>query len=265
MKQIVFRSLMMALLMIMLGAGACAKNSVNKQHEEGGMFSRKIRFRTLPTKAKIYIDDVEVGETPFTYKVKHEERRMINIKAVPLYPNQYTQNIFLMVPPVPKTMTIYMNHYPEDYDRSKDTLFTPPEKPLPEVIIQTKVDTLIIEKKTTDVISYVLPVIYFDTDSYVIKATEDQKLQDLIAFLKQNRQFSLDIYGFADHRASEKHNISLTLNRAGAVKDYMIRNGIDANRLFAYGHGKVSKVTTDGIELDLAESRKVLFLLIEKQ
>jgi outer membrane protein OmpA-like peptidoglycan-associated protein len=253
------------LILFSIFATSCAKNWRGSEHEESGMFSEKIRIRTLPTKAKIFINEREVGESPFTYIIRHEEKRMLNIKAVPIYPNQYTQNIFLMVPPIPKTMTIYMNHFPEDYDRSKDIAFTPPEKPAPEIIVQTEVDTIYVEHHTKEQITYTLPIIYFDTASYSLYPSEEQKLQELSDFLKQNQSFVLDIYGFADHRASDQYNVTLTLNRAKAVRDYLVRNGIDSGRLFSYGHGRVSKVSTEGLELDLQENRKVIFLLRENR
>ncbi len=252
------------LIALSLFTVSCAKNRGRTEHEERGMFSQKIRIRSLPTKAKIFINDKEIGETPFTYIIRHEEKRMLNIKAVPIYPNQYTQNIFLMVPPIPKTMTIYMNHFPEDYDRTKDVAFSPPEKPKPEIVIQTVVDTVYVEEHTKELITYTLPVIYFDTASYHLYPSEEEKLQELSDFLKQKQHFILDIYGFADHRASDKYNIQLTLNRTKSVRDYLVKNGIDPGRMFSYGHGKVSKVTADGIELDLQENRKVIFLLREK-
>lgn len=249
------------LLLLLVSIASCSKNRRDREHETRGMFRQNIRIRTLPTNAKIFINDREIGTSPLTYTIRHEERRMFNIKAVPLYPNQYTQNIFLMVPPIPKRMTIYMNHYPEDYDRSKDTPYSPPEKPLPEVIIETKIDTIYVETHTTDLIIPALPVIYFDTDLYNITYSEEQKLIPLVDLLKKEQSLLLDIYGFADIRATEEHNIKLSLNRANSVRDYLIRNGINPARLASFGHGKISKVTADGLTMDLSENRKVIFLL----
>jgi outer membrane protein OmpA-like peptidoglycan-associated protein len=244
---------------------ACSRNKHAIINEESGMFSQKIKISSLPTKAKIYINEREIGETPLSYRISHEDSRMLNVKAVPLYPNQYTQNIFLMVPPIPKTMTIYMNHYPEDYDKNKDKEFVPPQKPEPEIIVQTEIDTVFVENQIKEILTLKLPAIYFDTDKYEIKASEMGKLIDLVELLNQNPQLHMDIFGFADHRASEKYNLTLTLNRAKAVREFLIGQGIAGDRLSAYGHGKVSKVSSEGLDMDLQESRKVLFLLRNPQ
>jgi outer membrane protein OmpA-like peptidoglycan-associated protein len=244
-----------------LGLAACSKNKHAIINEESGMFSKTIKIRSLPTKATIFINEREIGTTPLKYKLSHEDSRMINIKAVPLYPNQYTQNIFVMIPPIPKTMTIYMNHFPEDYDRNKDKEFVPPKKPDPVVIVQTLVDTVYVDVETKEVLTLKLPAIFFDTDKYDIKASEVDKLLDLVNLLQQNPMLNLEIYGFADHRASEAYNLTLTLNRANSVKDFLGQRGVSLHRMAAFGHGKVSKVSSEGIDMDLQESRKVLFLL----
>lgn len=257
----IIRYTVILIFVLTLSLTACSKNKHAIINEESGMFNSTIKIRSLPTKALIYINDREIGTTPLSYKLSHEQSRMINIKAVPLYPNQYTQNIFVMIPPIPKTMTIYMNHYPEDYDRNKDSEFVPPRKPDPEIIVHTEIDTVYVEKETKEIFTLKLPVIFFDTDKSDIRASELDKLLDLVNLLQANPEMYLDIFGFADHRASEEHNLSLTLARANSVKDFLVQRGIDAQRLEAYGHGKVSKVSASGVDMDLQESRKVLFLL----
>lgn len=253
------------LLLGLILLSACSGNKRTIELEESGMFSQKIKISTLPTKAKIIINEQEIGTSPVSYKIAHEDNRMLNIKAIPLYPNQYTQNIYLMVPPIPKTMTIYMNHFPEDYERNKEKEFVPPQKPEPEIIVQTDIDTVYVEKTTTETVVLSLPAIYFDTDSYQIKAQESSKLQELLGILNTRQDTDLDIYGFADVRASEKYNLELTLNRAKSVRDYLVEHGIDEGRLHVYGHGKVPKVSSEGTDMELSESRKVLFLLRKKQ
>ena len=248
-------------LVILLTLAACAKNVHNIPLEERGMFKKNIKIRTLPTKARIFINEQEIGTSPLKYKLTYEDNRMINIKAVPIYPNQYTQNIYLMLPPIPKTMTIYMNHFPEDYRRDKDRQYIAPEKPEPEIIVETVIDTVYIDRVERVVEILKLPSIYFDTDDFSIRPSESGKLQQLLSILKEYPALNLEILGFADNRASEAYNLKLTLNRANSVKNYLISQGIDPRRLSAIGHGRVSMETDVQISDELAESRKVLFIL----
>ncbi len=249
------------LLLAIFAITACAKNARSIPIEERGMFRKKIKIRTLPTKAKIFINEREIGISPVKYKLAHEDKRMVNITAVPIYPNQYTQNIYLMLPPIPKTMTIYMNHFPEDFERNKDSQYIPPEKPEPQIIVETVIDTVYIDRVEEVVEILKLPNIYFDTDDYGIRPSEIPKLQQLLSILRQNPTLKLDILGFADHRASETYNLKLTLNRANSVKAYLVASGIDAHRLSSIGHGKINLESETVYSDELAESRKVLFVL----
>lgn len=253
---------LLLLVLITLFSVSCSRNRNRFAHfEERGMFAQKIRIRTLPTRARIFINEQEIGESPLTYTVRHEDRRMVNIKAVPIYPNQYTQNIFLMVPPIPKTMTIYMNHYPENYDLPQDRPFTPPEKPLPQVVVRTERDTVYVDQTRVETNILSLPVILFDTASFSLNPSELTKLEQVLQILNTDPGFELEIYGFADHRASERYNLALTLNRANAVRDFLVSRGVATERLRTFGHGKVSRISTEGPDPDLQQNRKVLFLL----
>ncbi len=252
------------LILLLLFSASCSRNRNRfAKFEERGMFEQRIRIQTLPTKAKIFINEVEIGESPLTYRIRHEDRRMINIKAVPVYPNQYTQNIFLTVPPIPKTMTIYMNNYPEDYDLPQERPFTPPAKPAPQVIVQTEtlVDTVYVHETETRTEILTLPTIYFDTAAHDIRSGELAKLDQVLQILNANPDFDLEIYGFADRRSSNRYNLQLSLNRANSVRDYLVSRGISSERLKAYGHGSVNRISPDGPDDDLQQNRKVDFVL----
>lgn len=252
------------LILLLLVSASCSRNRNRfAKFEERGMFEQRIRIKTLPTKATIFINEVEIGQSPLTYRIRHEDRRMINIKAVPLYPNQYTQNIFLTVPPIPKTMTIYMNNYPEDYDLPQDRAFTPPAKPAPQVIVQTEtlVDTVYVHQRETRTEILALPTIYFDTALYNIRTGELEKLEQIVQILNTNPDFDLEIYGFADRRSSDRYNLQLSLNRANSVREHLISRGVDPERLRAYGHGRVNRISPDGPDNDLQQNRKVDFVL----
>ena len=75
---------------------------------QDGTFVEEVTIRTLPTKAMIYINDRKVGKTPFRTEIQYSEESMLNIRAVPFHRNQWTQNLYLSVPPIPEMMTIYI-------------------------------------------------------------------------------------------------------------------------------------------------------------
>lgn len=255
------RYLISILVLFTLLFVACAKNTRSINLEERGMFKKSIHIRSLPTKAKILINGQEIGTTPLNYKLAYESERMINITAIPLYPNQYTQNIFLMLPPVPKTMTIYMTHFPEDFERNKDQEFIPPAKPEPKVIVETLVDTVYVEKVLEKTSVVILPSIYFDLDQSNIRPSETGKLDEVAKLLKENPNYSVDVLAFADPRASQQYNLKLTQRRADNVKQHLEQQGIAPERIHAMGSGIASHIQNPKTEAEFAEARKVIFIL----
>lgn len=229
------------------------------------MFKGTVKINTLPTEARILINGKEIGISPLKYTFKHEDERTVNIKAIPLYPNQYTQNIFLRIPPVPKRFTIYMNHYPETYDHEKEREFVPPEKPKPIVIVETKVDTVymekIVEKIVDTCVALKLPEVYFELDSDQLSPQEAPKMLQVIEIMTTYPEYDLEINGYADIRASQAYNMKLSLRRAENLKKYLIDNGIAESRLKTYAHGAVTVIDSEGKEVEYSKARRVSFVL----
>lgn len=224
-----------------------------------GVFEQKVTLRSEPTEAMIYINGREVGETPFKTSLFYSEDRLINIKAVPVYPNQFTQNIFVRVPPIPKTMTIYMNEKPQFIFDTDEELKKPPAKRPPTEVV--KYDTLYVDR----ISYYTTPTIFFDFDKTDINRTDDLKLRSLVSFLKSNPEVFVDILGAADVRGGDKYNITLSLNRSKAVAEYLTRAGVKAERLYTRGVGRTSIYDDQENPMSFQESRTVIFNLYMNQ
>lgn len=220
-----------------------------------GVFEEKILLRSEPTEATIYINGQEIGETPFKTSLFYSEDRLINIKAVPIYPNQFTQNIFVRVPPIPKTMTIYMNEKPNFIFETDEESLTPPAKRPPTEIV--KYDTLYVDR----ISYYTTPTIFFELDKIDINPPHINKLRNLTYFLKKNPEIYVDIIGSADVRGGDKYNVTLSLNRSRAVTDFLIKAGISEERLFNRGIGRTYIYDNEEKPMSYQESRTVIFNL----
>ncbi len=220
-----------------------------------GVFEEKVLLRSEPTEAVIYINGKEIGETPFRTSLFYSEDRLINIKAVPIYPNQFTQNIFVRVPPIPKTMTIYMNEKPKFVFETKDDNIKPPAKRPPTEVV--KYDTLYVDR----ISYYTTPTIYFDFDKVDIKPSDAAKLRNLAQFLKTNPEVYLDILGAADVRGGDKYNVTLSLNRSRAVADFLAKSGIPHDRMYTRGVGRTYIYDDQENPMSYQESRTAIFNL----
>lgn len=220
-----------------------------------GVFEEKVLLRSEPTEATIYINGEEIGETPFRTSLFYAEDRLINIKAVPLYPNQFTQNIFVRVPPIPKTMTIYMNEKPKFIFETEDDNIKPPAKRPPTEIV--KYDTLYVDR----ISYYTTPTVYFEFDKVDVNEEDALKLKNLAYFLKKNPEIYLDILGAADVRGGDKYNVTLSLNRSRSVAEFLKKAGIPEERMYTRGIGRTYIYDDQENTMSYQESRTVIFNL----
>lgn len=109
----------------------------------------------------------------------------------------------------------------------------------------------------------VLKNIFFDTDKYELKPKSKTELDKVIKFLDTNSDIKVEIAGFTDDQGSPEYNKSLSLNRAKAVYEYLIREGIDKERLSFRGYGQNNPVAPNDSEENRQKNRRIEFLLVE--
>ncbi|MCX6251585.1 MAG: OmpA family protein [Bacteroidetes bacterium] len=108
----------------------------------------------------------------------------------------------------------------------------------------------------------VLKNIFFDTDKFDLKDESKSELGKLIALLQKNPKIHIEISGHTDNIASEEHNNILSRNRAKAVYNYLIVNGISADRLTYEGYGFSKPIDTNVSEQGRANNRRTEFKVI---
>lgn len=99
--------------------------------------------------------------------------------------------------------------------------------------------------------------ILFDTGKASFKKETDQVLQAMVAIFKQYPQADFAIEGHTDSVGSKKTNQALSERRANAVRDYLIANGISADRLTAAGYGEDSPIASNSTRAGRKENRRV--------
>ncbi|MEI8005845.1 MAG: OmpA family protein [Bacteroidota bacterium] len=105
----------------------------------------------------------------------------------------------------------------------------------------------------------VLKNIFFDTDKFILKPESMTELQKLLDLLKKNPGLKVELGGHTDNAGTSAHNLELSKNRAKAVYDYLILNGIAANRLSYQGYGLTRPVDTNDTEQGRANNRRTEF------
>ncbi|MCB0399929.1 MAG: OmpA family protein [Winogradskyella sp.] len=99
--------------------------------------------------------------------------------------------------------------------------------------------------------------ILFDSGKATFQKQTDQVLQAMVAIFKQYPQANFSIEGHTDSDGSRKMNQSLSERRASAVRDYLIANGINADRLTSAGFGEDNPIATNSTRAGKKENRRV--------
>ncbi|MFN8134607.1 MAG: OmpA family protein [Bacteroidales bacterium] len=110
----------------------------------------------------------------------------------------------------------------------------------------------------------VLRNIFFDTDKYNLLPDSKAELGKLVIFLQKNPALKIEIGGHADNEGSDAHNITLSQNRAKAVYDFLVLNGIQATRLTYKGYGESTPIDSNQTPDGRAKNRRTEFKVISK-
>lgn len=98
-------------------------------------------------------------------------------------------------------------------------------------------------------------LIYFDLDKWNIRDDAAIDLAKILDVLQQYPTMKIDIRSHTDSRATSEYNMKLSDRRAKSTKEWLIKNGIKADRLTAKGYGETQLVNkcADGVECTEAE------------
>lgn len=88
----------------------------------------------------------------------------------------------------------------------------------------------------------ILRNIFFDYNQATLRSKSKYELNKLYDFLKANPSVKIEVSGHTDSRGNDEYNLRLSKDRAQAVVDYLIRNGISPSRLKAVGYGETRPI-----------------------
>ncbi len=86
----------------------------------------------------------------------------------------------------------------------------------------------------------VLENIYYDYDKWLIRTDAEPTLSKLYLMLSQNPTIKIQLASHTDCRGKDAYNLSLSQKRAQSAVDYLIKKGIQTDRLTAIGYGENS-------------------------
>ncbi|WP_312751774.1 OmpA family protein [Epilithonimonas hominis] len=101
----------------------------------------------------------------------------------------------------------------------------------------------------------------FDFNSANLTTLAKTNLDKLVTVLKNNPDTNINIYGHTDSIGTDAVNLRISSQRAAAVKNYFVANGISASRMFTEGLGKSSPIASNDTDAGRAKNRRVEFAI----
>lgn len=99
-------------------------------------------------------------------------------------------------------------------------------------------------------------LLYFEKDT-LLTANSDRMIPDIITAVKQREATDISVVGHTDSVGSREYNMTLSMNRANAIRDLLIRNGVDAGHIRTTSHGKENPLVPTGDNVNEPRNRRV--------
>jgi flagellar motor protein MotB len=106
--------------------------------------------------------------------------------------------------------------------------------------------------------------IHFSTGHYSIEAEATPSLDYLVRLMSARPTLRLKIEGHTDDVGDDEMNLRLSMQRADAVRAYMVKRGINRDRLFTVGYGKRKPTATNDTDEGRRLNRRTEFIIVQK-
>lgn len=99
--------------------------------------------------------------------------------------------------------------------------------------------------------------IQFEYDSGILKTDSYPILDKAAAEMKKDPSAKFMLSGYASAEGTDQHNMSLSVDRANAVKAYLVNTGVSASNLTAKGYGESNPIADNTTEAGRILNRRV--------
>ena len=99
--------------------------------------------------------------------------------------------------------------------------------------------------------------VLFDFNKYTLKPGAREKLAKVSGILLEYPGLKIQLEGHTDSIGTDDYNMTLSQQRAGAVQDYLVQQGVSAANLSAVGLGKANPVATNDTDAGRQQNRRV--------
>ena len=104
--------------------------------------------------------------------------------------------------------------------------------------------------------SYRLDNVYFDFGKYTLRSESFAELDELVSYMKWKENERIEIGGHTDNVGNDPDNLKLSQQRAEAIRQYLIKKGIQPARVIAKGYGASQPVADNSTDEGRQKNRR---------
>jgi len=101
----------------------------------------------------------------------------------------------------------------------------------------------------------------FETNKSTLRSEHFAALNSIVAYLVLHPGRSVKISGHTDNVGNEEHNLTLSKKRADVVAEYLVKNGVDINRVETFGYGSSKPIAVTTTDEGRKKNRRVELLI----
>ena len=105
----------------------------------------------------------------------------------------------------------------------------------------------------------------FDVNKSILTQQAKTNLDKLIPVFKEYSETNIDIFGYTDSSGKPDYNLTLSQNRAEAVKAYLVSKGLVGERLKTTGLGIADPIASNETVEGKSQNRRVEFAITANQ
>jgi outer membrane protein OmpA-like peptidoglycan-associated protein len=106
--------------------------------------------------------------------------------------------------------------------------------------------------------------VFFEQGRPILKSESYPELDRLVVILKDNPTMEIELSGHTDNVGNPNSLVVLSQARVGAVKDYLVKNGIASSRITGKGYGAAKPMVKNDSEEHRRMNRRVEFKVTKK-
>ncbi len=245
--------------------GAQAAESVPISLRRGGLTGARVQFdlsgSSLTMKHELggqgFAIDFKVDGDRMVGRMRNTDKplRVVLERVQPVTPTRPVAIAPRPAPPPPAPMPVA----PE-----------PPKTPEPQVAapppaVEQPAPTPAVRPAPADFVAIPeVKAVRFDFDRALIRSDDAKVLDANVEYLKNNVDTLVLIEGHADERGTAEYNLALGERRARAARDYLVSQGIAADRISLVSFGEERPECSEHVETCWVRNRRAEFLIKPK-